>query len=676
MDTTRERLEHVSVVARRAVQIASLLGNTFSFDHVAAMLDVPPASLLAPVEELVHADVLVDDGTAVTFADDSLRQAVFETLPRPAWPALQRQAIDVLLRAGASPIEPATGLARTARIGDRSAIAALLEAARAPGLGDPALAAELTRRAFDLTTPGDERRGTLAAETSLLLHAADRAEEGKAFADAALRECTAPETEAQIRISIAEMPALSPEARVRAGRAALAVPGVTAEWRARHLSRLVDNLLEMGRCDAAHDLLPEVVNAVDCAADPVATLALKLARSRLAYMDGAFRAALRHVEPPHRGPAGRDHRAAVTDQWRAEALLVLDQFEPAQRAAAQGVATARCGRDAWAERSWRQLQGRSFLQAGRIADAAASLEGVLPVAGNAPVVTNVADAAALLALGRIAIHQGDGRGARASAKVAESALEHEAPEVRRHVTWFLALQAHAGGDSIRARARLADLEENFACSVLPLLMVDIADPVLLVRIALAAGDETLAASAVLTAERRYSVNPGVNSVAATAAQARGLLTRDVDALADAARLFGSSLRPLAQGSAYEDYGLELVRRGDHAGGVAELSRALRTYSDTGATWDTARVRSRLRELGVRSRLVKTVRPAGGWAGLTDSEIAVARLVAEGLKNREVAERLFVSRHTVSMHLRNAFTKLNINSRVELTRLVFEIEQAA
>jgi DNA-binding CsgD family transcriptional regulator len=74
--------------------------------------------------------------------------------------------------------------------------------------------------------------------------------------------------------------------------------------------------------------------------------------------------------------------------------------------------------------------------------------------------------------------------------------------------------------------------------------------------------------------------------------------------------------------------------------------------------------------------VKTTRPAGGWAGLTDSEVSVARLVAEGLKNREVAERLFVSRHTVSMHLRNAFTKLNINSRVELTRLVYEFEQAA
>ena len=54
--------------------------------------------------------------------------------------------------------------------------------------------------------------------------------------------------------------------------------------------------------------------------------------------------------------------------------------------------------------------------------------------------------------------------------------------------------------------------------------------------------------------------------------------------------------------------------------------------------------------------------------MTDSELGVARLVAQGLTNREVAEKLFVSPHTVNSHLRQIFAKLNINSRVELTRL--------
>ena len=62
--------------------------------------------------------------------------------------------------------------------------------------------------------------------------------------------------------------------------------------------------------------------------------------------------------------------------------------------------------------------------------------------------------------------------------------------------------------------------------------------------------------------------------------------------------------------------------------------------------------------------------------MTDSELAVARLVAQGLTNREVAERLFVSPHTVSSHLRSIFVKLEINSRLALSRITAEHETTA
>ena len=57
--------------------------------------------------------------------------------------------------------------------------------------------------------------------------------------------------------------------------------------------------------------------------------------------------------------------------------------------------------------------------------------------------------------------------------------------------------------------------------------------------------------------------------------------------------------------------------------------------------------------------------------MTKSELAVAQLVANGLTNREIAEQLFVSPHTVNSHLRQVFAKLEVNSRVDLTRLATE-----
>jgi transcriptional regulator of acetoin/glycerol metabolism/DNA-binding CsgD family transcriptional regulator len=63
------------------------------------------------------------------------------------------------------------------------------------------------------------------------------------------------------------------------------------------------------------------------------------------------------------------------------------------------------------------------------------------------------------------------------------------------------------------------------------------------------------------------------------------------------------------------------------------------------------------------------RPLLGLASLTDTERSVASLVAEGLTNRQIAERVFISRHTVDFHLRSIFRKVGVASRVELARQV-------
>jgi DNA-binding CsgD family transcriptional regulator len=65
---------------------------------------------------------------------------------------------------------------------------------------------------------------------------------------------------------------------------------------------------------------------------------------------------------------------------------------------------------------------------------------------------------------------------------------------------------------------------------------------------------------------------------------------------------------------------------------------------------------------------RTKRPSIGWESLTDSELTLTQLVAEGVTNREAAARLYVSHHTVDSHLRQIFQELGINSRVQLARI--------
>jgi len=62
------------------------------------------------------------------------------------------------------------------------------------------------------------------------------------------------------------------------------------------------------------------------------------------------------------------------------------------------------------------------------------------------------------------------------------------------------------------------------------------------------------------------------------------------------------------------------------------------------------------------------RPAVGWSSLTEAELSVVRLAAEGLTNADVAARLFLSRYTVETHLKHVFVKLGVQSRAELAAL--------
>ncbi len=242
--------------------------------------------------------------------------------------------------------------------------------------------------------------------------------------------------------------------------------------------------------------------------------------------------------------------------------------------------------------------------------------------------------------------------------------------MRRHAQWVLALVAAAQGDPASALRWSTAPNLQDGRPLLPRFPVDVTDEVHLARMALSAGDRDLAGQALATVQRRSELNPGVKTIAAVAAQVSGLVEDRLEDLERSVALFEESPRRLALGSALEDYGRCLTRT-DREDGIAVLGRALELYVGLGADWDARRVRRLLADLGVRRRIVATRGHDSGLASLTGAEAQVARLVSDGITNREIANRLFLSPHTVNSHLRHIFAKLAINSRAELARIVAE-----
>jgi DNA-binding NarL/FixJ family response regulator len=127
---------------------------------------------------------------------------------------------------------------------------------------------------------------------------------------------------------------------------------------------------------------------------------------------------------------------------------------------------------------------------------------------------------------------------------------------------------------------------------------------------------------------------------------------------------------LARAAALADAGTAEHRAGNRVTAAELWQQALDEYASTGAGRPAAQLEQQMRAIGAGRRVESRPAPqASAVAGLSAAELRVARLVARGMKNRQVAEELTLSRHTVDSHLRHIFTKLGVCSRVEMTRII-------
>jgi ATP/maltotriose-dependent transcriptional regulator MalT len=100
--------------------------------------------------------------------------------------------------------------------------------------------------------------------------------------------------------------------------------------------------------------------------------------------------------------------------------------------------------------------------------------------------------------------------------------------------------------------------------------------------------------------------------------------------------------------------------GDADSAALELEAARHTFGDLGAVSEGARVGELLGDAGTRDA-----------HGLSRRELEVLGLVSEGRSNREIAEALVISEHTVARHLQNIFRKLGVSSRTAASTFAHE-----
>ncbi|MGY1679306.1 ATP-binding protein [Geodermatophilus sp. SYSU D01176] len=410
--------------------------------------------------------------------------------------------------------------------------------------------------------------------------------------------------------------------------AALAeIVAVTGSPRARVVAGMLDLQLAgtERRLRYAMDQLPRMLAQAEALGDPVVSSAAHRLASLTALTGGDVAAACRHADAGVRLARStgvptlevmhlvdRGYAGFLAGRWDEALDDLARAFELAERTGLSRGATISL-----------TVEAMVLTQRGRLDEAARRAAEATDRLGSRPTPdVHVVD---LLELAKAQIALAGGRYARAAEHARRSA---QPVFTRLPALLVLARASAAAGDRDAARTAVTELADVDPAAPYPRALADWAGGRL-------RGDPDLLASAVAALTRL-----GVHYEAAVARVDRAEL------------LAGSAAGP-----------------GTPAGAevAAEAAAALGLLDRLGAKPQADRARRLLRSQGHR-----TPPPAAGPQGtgrLTRREEEVARLVAAGLSNAEIAGRLFISQRTVTTHLQHVYARLGLRSRAALTRYV-------
>jgi DNA-binding NarL/FixJ family response regulator len=660
-----QRLTFLSPAAAEVARSAALLGGEFSVADLAAVRGRRPSDLIGPVSEASAAGVLGEVDGRLGFRHPLIRQALYEQVPGSVRSAMHGDAARALAGAGAPVGSVAAQLMAAGASADAWQIDWLLRHGRVLINESLQVGVALLGAAVASSTGpvGDERFCELAALLANALTRSGRSDEAHVWARRVLESTTDPDRAADMRITLAtgiwaRYPAEELLALLEEG---LRQPAVSPGLRARMLARRAMILKVRGDVDGAETAAREALGLAKSVHNKPA---LGLALNTLGTISegrGQIEAAAQFFG--HLVESLAEDWEAVRTRLAGQTNLglMLAQLDRGSEAA-EAFRAAR----ALAERSGIPALSPMVFSAvvafseGRWDDASADLETLADIPASYGLVVWGVNAL-------IAAHREDRREALARLERTDPIViaDAELHENSVFVVAAHALVAEQDGDLPGALAHLTALTRPEA-AVVPTRYEFLAD---LVRLALAAGDDGVAREAVTTAEAEAS-RVRVPGSRVAAAHCRGLLDGDAAAVVGAADYYRARGRLPHLGAALQDAAALLAASGATGAAQAAAREAEQVYIGLGAGWDLRQMAARLRRYGLRMGVRGPRRRAeSGWAALTPAEVAVARLVAEGLSNPDIGVKLLLSRRTVQTHVSHILAKLGARARLEIAHYV-------
>jgi DNA-binding CsgD family transcriptional regulator/tetratricopeptide (TPR) repeat protein len=660
-----DRLDFLTRDTRSVLRAAALLGPEFTVTDLAGVLDRRPSELIGQIEEATESGVLEPVGARMRFRHGLIRQSLHEATPAALRSALVRQAAQAMAKAGAPTERVAELILAEPEAADGWELDWLVANLSALCGRAPAVAADLLAHSLRHVPADHPDRGVLEDEYAEAAFVLDRNDEVERITTSVLSHGAGPE-----RIGRATW--VLGRTYIRTGRCAQAIELVTDR-------STLDRLDEawQARMHSLHALALAVVGQ-DVEAEQIAETGLALARRVDDRMAAAYnlhvlsltanvlRDAASMVERIEQGlvVAGDDPRLAdlrVTLLCnKVSHAYGLDRFADADAAIREVRALA--------ERSGLPRMGMALSVAanveyssGRWVEAQADLEAISELPDVNHFMTMVQHS--ILAL--IAVRRGERRPATRHLAVLRGGTEAGDRRSRRP-TWFPLAEAELAEQEGRPLQGIEALtsvlrdesEAKESGSFLTWLPA-------LVRMALDADEVALAReTSEITAQiaERYRTARGL----AVAQWCAGQVEDDPAQLRAAVDYHRSAGRRAEVGPALEALAVSLARTGQPEAARETLIEALAVAADLGAEWDARRAAARLRRHGVQlaPRSVRR-RERTGWKALTDTEVRVARLVAEGRTNTEIAAGMVLSRRTVETHVSHILAKLQVGSRREV-----------